>query len=200
MKASLSEHIVFVKNQVAYHERHLDKAVKRGEADDSVHEYLLNGHKQLLATLESFAAHPDHPALNDSGSSSTQDPLSALLQNSTQINPTMLDGLPPELVEQLQISDADRFQWQVVDLINRTPTKIISLEVLLIALFHTTGKILDRTELATRIYRLTRKGVLYSVEGKKGWYTTVKSAAITQEPDTESEMEPEVTNQDESLV
>lgn len=141
-----------------------------------MHERLQKSHETLLEAMMSDINRPDPPrdppptAGNDLFS---DDLLDNLLRSPTSIGPSNLTDLPPELLQQLQISDSDRFHWDVVGLINRTPDKTISIDVLLIALFRLTGKVYDRTDLANRMYRLGRKGAVFGVSGKKGWYTTV---------------------------
>jgi hypothetical protein len=117
------------------------------------------------------------------------DALAFLAHSPTQVNPSLLEGLPQALVEQLQISDTDRSQWQVVDIINRTPDRIISIEVLLIALFKLTGKVYERLELSNRMYRMARKGMAFSVPGRKGWYTTVPTGEPQLDLDERGEAE-----------
>lgn len=105
---------------------------------------------------------------------SSTDDLEELLRNPTAISQHSIAGLPPELVEQLQVSEVDRFNWAVVDLIEKTPEKTIALDVLLIALYKMTGKVYERTELSNKLYRLGRKEGVYSIAGRKGLYTTIR--------------------------
>lgn len=183
---SLDDHIAFVKQQLEYHERHATKARAAGKASH-LHEKLLYGFQLLLPYLEALPVQTSAQvaAPKESLLPQTVDPLAAVLQSPTQVNPALLEGLPPELIEQLAISDTDKFQWQVVELVNRTPDRIISIEVLLIALYKTTGKVLERAELSNRIYRMMRKKMVFSVNGKKGWYTTIPTDA------PELDLEPE---------
>jgi hypothetical protein len=192
----LDEQIAFVKDQQGYHERQRARTTEKGETRNALrHEVFRNNFGHLQASLEqlnALLANPVPTAASHTDQSLvvTDAALAAVLSNPTQVSPQMLEGLPPQLLEQLSISETDRFQWQVVDLINRTPDKIISIEVLLIALFRATGKVLERTELSNRIYRMMRKKMIYGVSGKKGWYTTVP----TDEPQLPIEEQEEETD------
>jgi hypothetical protein len=177
--AILLESVEFVKRQLTFHQRRADKA--HAEGQPSAHHGLARDFGVLLSFLTSpLAADIEAAAL---ANGDVPDDLSFLVDSPTQVSPALLKGLPPELVEQLQISDTERFQWQVVDLINRTPDRIISIEVLLIALFKATGKVHERLDLSNRMYRMARKGMVYSVPGKKGWYTTIANDGQDIEPE-----------------
>lgn len=185
----ITEHTDLVKRQVEYYVHMCERSAERvrlhantqnaeRSADKlATYERLLRSFERLYQAMQTdidghnnCAPIVDTSALSSEGNDAY---LAKLLSKPTSIDPGNLDGLPAELIEQLQISDSDRFQWDVIGLIDRTPDKTISIEVLLIALFHKTKKVYDRTDLSNRIYRLGRKGVLFGVPGKKGWYTTI---------------------------
>ncbi len=191
MPLSIAQHLDFVQRQAEFHQhqraRLLEKsreasgsaAAKRASEKVPLHDWQAKAFLQLsLAIQEDIKYAAD---LEEAKSAATPPPsqtdhdkaLGELLNQATRITPEHLANLPQELIDQLQISDADRFQWDVVELIDRTPDKTISIDVLLIALYRTTGKVHDRTELSNRIWRLTRKGIVFAVPGKKGIYTTI---------------------------
>lgn len=179
----IANYVEFVKRQVEYnrrqYERLLEKTGSSGDTSSSrraaeklpMFERLSSGFQSLLDAMLSDIADFEAMKLATPPSVSTND-VDDLLKTPTDIHQSTLDGLPEELIAQLQISDADRFQWCVVDIINRTPDKTISLEVLLIALYKVTGKIYERADLANRMSRLSRKGVAFPVPGRKAVYTT----------------------------
>jgi hypothetical protein len=168
----IREHVDFVKAQVEYHRRRLEQYTKNGNASlIGVHQRLHAGFNSLLDAMNSDINTPDSPAASEQNPS-----LDSLLANPIALDRAQLTGLPQELLAQLQISPAEKFQWQVVDIIERTPNKTISLEVLLIALYKTTGEVFERTDLSNRIYRMMKKGIVFGVTGKKGQYTTLPQA------------------------
>jgi hypothetical protein len=190
----IAQHLEFVKNQTEFHRKRLLKlgeklttqisfnAKKSVTEDIRLHERMSHSFAGLLDAMEQDiqAASTASKFIAPTGTSEKDDQLGSLLNQATKIIPTHLANLPQELLDQLQISDADRIQWSIVDLVDRTPDKTISIDVLLIALYRTTGKVHDRTDLSNRIWRLTRKQALFSVPGKKGWYTTIPQ---NEEPD-----------------
>lgn len=187
---NIANSLDFVKRQVEYYARSCAKLYERktslpessGAARASekldVHERLFGCYVKLYEAMKADLEAEEGRELVGSNPppavSASDDLLISLLSRPTNIVPETLFGLPSELIEQLQISDSDRFQWDVVGLIDRTPEQTISLEVLLIALYRQTGKIYERADLANRVSRLFRKGAVYSVAGKKAWYTTVE--------------------------
>lgn len=175
----IPNHVDFVKRQVEVHGRKMGQNGQLSR-DATRHKWL---HDEFSALLQ--AMQDDIEESVSAGARAVGDDvpgrqalsavdLDTLLSSPTQLQPGQLAGLPPELLDQLQISDVEKFQWTVLDIINRTPEKTISLEVLLIALYHQTKKVYERTDLSNRIYRMARKSLVFSVPGKKGWYSTVK--------------------------
>lgn len=174
---NLPDFIPFVNRQVEHHRRRAEKFRDKDPRSFGLNARLADEFEALRICLETAADAPTKPAIIDDG-------LDDLLKNPTAISQQSIAGLPPELVAQLQVSESDRFNWAVIDLIDKTPGDTIALDVLLIALYKTTGKVYERTDLSNRLYRLGRKDGIYSVPGRKGWYTTVKPPNGEQEPET----------------
>lgn len=179
----IQSNLPFVKRQLDYQTRQRDrlhekiqrKAAAGGDVGPDVHKATL--HERIVLELQSLIdsmIHDIEQAGQEAPSNrvTPDDPLFALLESPTALTPDQLRDLPQDLIDQLQISESDKFQWGVVDLISRSYGQTMSIEVLLIALYRTTGKIYERVDLSNRLYRLTRKGVLYTVQGRKGFYTT----------------------------
>lgn len=193
---NITTYVDFVKRQVEIHERKLSQNGQFSR-DSKRNKWLHEQFSGLLQAMEDDIQNCANPTsrvelggdVNQTFSPQPAD-LDSLLSSPTQLQPGQLEGLPSELLDQLQISEVEKFQWMVVDIINRTPEKTISLEVLLIALYHKTKKVFERTDLSNRIYRMAKKGLLFSVSGKKGWYSTVKQDAQTNSdlgPDEDSD-------------
>ncbi|HBO2085475.1 TPA: hypothetical protein L4G76_000048 [Pseudomonas aeruginosa] len=87
------------------------------------------------------------------------------------LTPDDLRDLPDELLEQLSISKSDYLDFDIVDLIN-SAGGITTIDHLIIALYRKSGEIHERTKLNSRLYRMTKKGMIKSLEGKKGVYAT----------------------------
>ena len=91
-----------------------------------------------------------------------------------------LVGLPKELLEQLNISEADRADAIIMDLINAAGGTLL-LDKILIGLYKATGQIHQRNQNISRIYRLGKKGLVFSVPRKKGLYTTAKPETASRQ-------------------
>jgi len=82
-----------------------------------------------------------------------------------------IEGLPPELIGELSLSDADKTEFAIVNAIEEAGG-IISLDKLLIGLYKKTGEVHKRTSLYSRLNRMVSKNLIYYVPGKKGIYST----------------------------
>ena len=84
-----------------------------------------------------------------------------------------IEGLPPELVKELSVSDADMAEFSILDMIEEKGG-IVSLDHLVIGLYRLTGDIYKRASVTSKIYRMTQKGILFNVPGKKGVYSSMR--------------------------
>lgn len=84
-----------------------------------------------------------------------------------------LEDLPPELIDQLNITESDKKDMYLTQLIDRCGG-IISLDKLLIAIYKDSGEIYERNKLMARLYRMSQKGIIYTHPTKKGQYSTNK--------------------------
>jgi hypothetical protein len=82
-----------------------------------------------------------------------------------------IEGLPPELMQELSISEADRLEFAIIGIINEAGG-LLSLDKIIIGLFKKTGEVHKRTNLTSRLYRMIQKGLIYSVPYRKGIYST----------------------------
>src|SRR5439155_24649428 len=87
------------------------------------------------------------------------------------LRPEDLVGLPPELLKQLKITEGDKLEAAIVEVINDAGGTLI-LDKLLIGLYRKTKEVHQRTTLVNRLYRMSQKGLVFSVPKKKGVYTT----------------------------
>lgn len=185
MELSITEHRDFIKRQADFHARVSFRLRERIRVDPEspgakraaeklpAMERLASSFAKIVDAVDEDVRRAAQAQLPTENNQAGFDPsILALLANPTTLSSKDIEGLPNELIAQLQISDADKFRWDVTSLIERTPNKQISIEVLLIALYRLQGRIYERVELSNRMYRLARKGLIYPVQGRKGWYTT----------------------------
>ena len=82
-----------------------------------------------------------------------------------------LEGLPEDLLVELSVSKADKTEFLIAQLI-QDHQGIMSLDQILIAYYRATKEVIKRPAMTNRLYRMAQKGMVYSVPGKKGIYTT----------------------------
>lgn len=158
---NLTKHIHFIKH-------YLDEAIQKMSscADPKISQQLFERHsglKQLISDLEEAEK-----------KIKSYDSPAQISDYSSALSPEILNGLPPELVQQLSISEGDREEFKLIELIKKKGNTI-SLDHLLIAWYHEYQQVLERSTTNSRIYRMIKKGFLYSVPGKKGIYSVYLS-------------------------
>jgi hypothetical protein len=94
--------------------------------------------------------------------------------NPLALSPNDVSGLPPALLEQLlNKPEQDSVETEICDIINGAGGTLL-IDHIMIALFKRTGMIHDRPQLVSKIHRMNKKDLIFSVPGKKGVYTTIK--------------------------
>ena len=129
----------------------------------------------LIAEIESIQA--DGVELVDSSAGSGG--LMALLKNPGVLAMQVLEGLPPELREQVRIGDTEKFEASVLKLLRGANGQPMLLDNILIGLFLQDGEKYKRQQLNNTLYRMVQKGQIESVPGKKGLYVA-KTADVVE--------------------
>lgn len=102
------------------------------------------------------------------------DLLADLLNNPEFLSPFAVRLIPEDLKNEISLTDTDKFEIDVLNLIDKAKGKRISINNLLIALKIHTGITYSRSNLNNRLYRMVKKEMLFSVTGRKGLYTTIR--------------------------
>lgn len=160
----LVDFINFVKTQIKFHDekasffegRSAERPNDKGRSDS--HRRMAQKFRDLCAFLES---------LPSNSSTRTPSPLSAKLG----LSPEEIEGLPPELLEELSISESERADFAIISTIEEAGG-VLSLDKILIAMYRKTGEINKRTQMNSKLYRIVQKGNLFNVPGRKGVYST----------------------------
>lgn len=153
MIPSIAKHIEFVKEQAAFHDERASMFSKN--------KFRHNKHLQTAQKFHELADFIEK----------TKPTATKIGLEITALSPDDLDGLPDELLAELSISKADKSEFLVADLV-RNHQGIMSLDQILIEYFKATNEVMKRTTMTNRLYRMVQKGLLYSVPGKKGIYST----------------------------
>lgn len=162
---SLIEALSFCKDQASFHER---KAREHAASPRRLaqHEGISRQFLALAGFLERQAQYVD--TLEDKLAGRAA-PTSGPVQLALRLED--IDGLPDELIRELSITDGDKMDFMIQALMNEH-AGVMSLDQLLIALYRKTGEIHKRSALNSRMYRMTQKGAVFNVPGRKGAYST----------------------------
>ena len=165
----LAKHLTFVNEQTAFHDKMVEK-FGQTSFRGNLHKTTADKFRALAADLENADKLLDTPP--SEAPKARKGPLQ--LQLSLTIDD--IEGLPPELIGELSLSDADKTEFAIVNAIEEAGG-IISLDKILIALYKKTGEIHKRTSLYSRLNRMVSKNLIYYVSGKKGVYATEQLSA-----------------------
>lgn len=181
MPSIIDKYDSFVKEQILHQEKQADRQLarsdeKRAQAYRARAFMLREMWSELSAAL----------AQRTSGSVSDIDELSL------RLTPDEIRDLPDELLEQLSISESDRKDFLIVDIINDLGG-MTSVDKILVTLYRKTGEVEKRTRLVSRLYRMQQKGLIYPSATRKGVYATAPIDEDTPMLSEQSEllMEPE---------
>jgi len=91
------------------------------------------------------------------------------------LRPSDIADLPQEVIEQLSISESDKQEFQIVDIID-SAGGVLTLDHIIIALYRKTGEVAKRSTLNAKLYRMVKKGLIQSVPNRKGVYTSITNS------------------------
>ena len=89
-------------------------------------------------------------------------------------------GLPDDVIKELNISESDKLELSIIELVNGAGGTLI-LDKIIAGLHWMTGETHQRVTLTSKLYRMGRKGLIFSVPKKKGVYTTVRPEDVDDE-------------------
>jgi hypothetical protein len=161
--STIAKHLPFVNEQMTFHDKMFEKYSNgkfKGDFRANLHASTRDKFKELAADLIIADKELDSPKKKD---------LSGVKQLSLSLED--IEGLPEELVNELSVSDADKTEFAIVNIINENGG-ILSLDKILIAIFKKTGEIIKRANMTSRLYRMSQKGLVFGVPNKKGFYST----------------------------
>jgi hypothetical protein len=82
-----------------------------------------------------------------------------------------VDGLPPELLQELSISESDKLDFAIEAVVNEAGG-VASLDKILIGLYKKTSEVHKRGTITSRLYRMRQKNTIFAVPNKSGFYST----------------------------
>ncbi len=170
----IDEEIEFIKSQIAHHRRSVEFFFsKKDAAKANRHTGILRRFEEILPKMEKIAEHgvpvAPPPAAIDT------DKIGSRFGN--------ISDLPPELRDQLVSIQHDEFEQKILDVIADEYGGIATIDEIMVGLYRTYEEIHKRDALATKIYRMTRKELLFSVKGRKGVYSLTNDNPETEPSD-----------------
>lgn len=82
-----------------------------------------------------------------------------------------IEGAPPELMAELNISETDRQEMLIADIIAKAG-EYASLDKIIVLFHKRTGDVIKRNTMTSKLYRMAEKGMIFNVPGKRGVYST----------------------------
>jgi hypothetical protein len=160
---NLIEHISFVKGQYDFHKNQASRYSKDPERA-ARHEKTAQSFQNLLNDLRFFqewqSSHPDWET------GPLKQPMRRLALSWEEV-----EGLPPEVLAELSISESDRTEFNVISAIKEMGG-VASLDRLIVYLYKQNGEIQKRLQLNQKLYRMAQKELIFNVPGKKGIYSS----------------------------
>lgn len=95
------------------------------------------------------------------------------------LRPADLVNLPEQLREQLQLSRNDHLDMSIYSALESLGGSA-TLEKLLIELYRSQRKMINRKPLARRLHGLVERGVIFRTPGRRGLYHTSREAALAR--------------------
>jgi len=155
---SLEDNIAFVNNQEKFH-------IERAKI------FANNPYKKTkhLETAEKF----ENLALFINSLANEKEPekeQKKFTQLKLSLSPQDIEDLPEDLIKELSISDADKAEFVILNMIEEAGG-IMSLDQIIVGLYKLTNEINKRNAITNRMYRMGNKGLIHAVPNKKGVYS-----------------------------
>ena len=82
-----------------------------------------------------------------------------------------IEGAPQELLEELSVSESDRQEMFIADIIDGFGG-VASLDKIIVFLHKRTGTVVKRNTMVSKLYRMAEKRMIFNVPGKRGIYSS----------------------------
>ena len=89
-----------------------------------------------------------------------------------------LSDLPEEVIAQLSLTKVDELEQQLRDIVASGDGAEVGLDAIIIELYRRHKVIHERRFIMNKLYRMSQKGVISGVEGRKGVYAIVPAGKI----------------------
>jgi len=93
-----------------------------------------------------------------------------------------LSDLPEEVLNQLNLSKVDELEQQMRDIVAAANGEEVGLDPIIIELYRRHKVMQERRFIMNKLYRMAQKGIINSVDGKKGVYYLPKTGSGGPKP------------------
>lgn len=157
----LAKHLPVVNEHISIQQR----LAKRYENDPRRTAMHVQSRDNFIALLESMATADDMlDNLQKNVQASVQAPVLTL-------RPEELDGLPLELLDELSEGAVpDKVDGAILAALDARGG-IASLDQIIVGIYKATKELSKRNTLTSKLYRMTQKGIIFPVPGRKGAYS-----------------------------
>lgn len=164
VKEKIAEQIPFLEEQVSVQTK-LAKKFGNQEYRKNLHENLANNFLQSISTLQESIQYINKLEENQANkSASSSDGIQLTLKFEE------VADLPEEVRAELSLSDSDKTEYQIRSLIEELGG-IASLDRLIVGIYKETGEVIKRSTITSKLYRMSQKGIVFGVPGRKGAYS-----------------------------
>jgi hypothetical protein len=163
---SVTESLGFVKAQEAYHAKQADRA-DIAPQKSLRHKEIASRFGQLATELEQIGCENGPPEASP-------------LLPGRQLRLGDISDLPPSLRAELNISETDQAEQQIIEVI-RGLDGVAAVDEILVGLWRKYKVEGKRRSLGSKLYRMTRKNLIHSVPKRRGIYslTPIESGGST---------------------
>ncbi|MBS0504008.1 MAG: hypothetical protein JSS55_09455 [Proteobacteria bacterium] len=103
-----------------------------------------------------------------------------------------ISDLPPEVVAELNLARVDELEQQLRDIVAAGDGKDVGLDPIIIELWRRHKISQPRRFIMNKLYRMAQKGLIESVEGRKGVYVVPKRSAWASTSPFDSDLDDDV--------
>lgn len=103
-----------------------------------------------------------------------------------------LSDLPSEVLAQLNLSKVDELEQQLRDIVAAANGREVGLDQIIIELYRRHKVVQERRFVMNKLYRMAQKGLVESVEGRKGVYYLPQQQGHSQRPSFDDDLDDDV--------
>lgn len=178
--------VEFVNSQAAYHLRQIERIARRESDGKPELKRQKANHQRIAEQFQELADFLQTQRLDDSSSLEHSGP--NVVSPALHLLPEDLEGLPKELLKELNISESDQLELEIFDSLKKAGGTL-PVDKILIQLYRDTGQVHSRDKLAAKLYRMSAKGKLIASNEHRGVYSLPGKSDQAGSPESSNAVE-----------